>query len=443
MRKGIVAIVGRPNVGKSTLFNRLCRKRSAIVDSTEGITRDRKYELVEWTGKTFYLVDTGGIIMNPTDSISKAVRFQAELAISEADLILFMVDTKVEVTALDMEIGKLLAPHHEKVLIVANKADTSEEEIDSYAFMKLGFGEPQVISATHGRHIGDLLDKIVESMDLPDHEEIVDDEIRVAIVGKPNVGKSSLLNRLVGEDTAIVDSIPGTTRDSVDSKLRYHGKTVRLVDTAGLRRKKSVRYGVEYFSVMRTIESIDRSEIVVLMIAADEGVTEQDQKIASYAARNYKSIIIVLNKWDLIEKDNSTTGKFVKDIQESLSFINYAPILFVSALTNLRLRKILELILEVDAESRRRIPTSELNGFIEEVVGRFPPSHSSGKHTKIYYCTQPAIQPPTFIFFCNNAKYITKHYRRYLHNQLRERFKFRGVTIKTIFRSRENMKDDK
>lgn len=440
MRKGIVAIVGRPNVGKSTLFNRLCRKRSAIVDPMEGITRDRKYELVEWIGKTFFLVDTGGIIINPDDDMMKAVRFQAEIAIEEADLILFLVDAKVDVTGLDMEIGKLLAPYHDKVLLVANKADTAEEEYDVYGFMKLGFGEPHAISATHGRHIGDLLDSIVERIEAQDLKEEEVEEIRVSIVGKPNVGKSSLLNRLIGQDTAIVDSVPGTTRDAIDSTLRFHGKTLRLVDTAGLRRKKSVRYGVEYFSVMRTIESIDRSDIVVLMIAADEGVTEQDQKIASYAARNYKSIIIALNKWDLIEKDNKTTGNFVRDLREDLSFINYAPILFISALTNLRLRKILDHILQVDEESKKRVSTSELNDFIEQVVGRFPPSHSSGKHTKIYYCTQVSVKPPVFVFFCNDAKLITVSYRRYLHNKLRERFKFEGVTIKTIFRSR---KEDK
>ncbi|MBW6515602.1 MAG: ribosome biogenesis GTPase Der [Candidatus Cloacimonetes bacterium] len=443
MRKGIVAIVGRPNVGKSTLFNRLCRKRSAIVDAMEGITRDRKYEIVEWTNKTFYLVDTGGIVFNPEDDITKAVKTQAEIAISEADLILFIVDAKVDVTALDMEIGKLLTAHHHKVLLVANKADTQEEELDVFGFMKLGFGEPQAISATHGRHIGDLLDSIIERLETSDYEETEIDEIKVSIVGKPNVGKSSLLNRLVGENTAIVDKVPGTTRDAIDSNLRYHAKNIRLIDTAGLRRKKSIKYGVEYFSVMRTIESIDRSDIVVLMIAADDGVTEQDQKIASYAARNYKSIIITVNKWDLITKDNKTIGNFVKDIREDLSFINYAPIVFISALTNLRLRKILDLILQIDEESKKRISTSELNDFMEKVVGKFPPAHSSGKHTKIYYCTQPSVQPPVFIFFCNNAKFITESYRRYLHNQLRERFKFEGVTIKTIFRSKERQKNAK
>ena len=442
MRKGIVAIVGRPNVGKSTLFNRLCRKRSAIVDAMEGITRDRKYEIVEWVNKTFYLVDTGGIVINPEDDITKAVKFQAEIAISEADLILFLVDTKVDVTGLDMEIGKMLTPYHPKVLLVANKADTQEEEHDVYGFMKLGFGEPQAISATHGRHIGDLLDRIVERLDLTDYEDADPEEIRVAIVGKPNVGKSSLLNRLVGENTAIVNEIPGTTRDSIDSNIRYHSQSIRLIDTAGLRKKKSIKYGVEYFSVMRTIESIDRSDIVVLMISADDGVTDQDQKIASYAARNYKSIIIAVNKWDLVSKDDKTTGNFVKDIRESLSFISYAPILFISALTNLRLRKILDLILQIDLESKKRIGTSELNDFLEQVVNKFPPSHSSGKHAKFYYCTQPTVKPPMFILFCNNAKLITESYRRYIHNQIRDRFKFEGVTIKIVFRSKEKKQKD-
>jgi GTP-binding protein len=413
----------------------LCRKRSAIVDQEEGITRDRKYETVEWLGKTFLLVDTGGIVINSTDDMDKAVRRQAEIAILEADLILFLVDAKVDVTGLDLEVGRILKPHSHKVMIVVNKADTFEEEIDKYNFMTLGFGEPVAISASHGRHIGDLLDEIISRIEVLDEPEEAPNEIKVAIVGKPNVGKSSILNRLVGDETAIVTDIPGTTRDSIDSTLKYHSQTIRFIDTAGLRRRRSVEYGVEMFSVMRTIESIQRSDVVILVISAVENVTEQDQKIASYVARNYKNLIVVINKWDLIEKDAKTMGEFVKDIREILIFIDYTPILFTSAMTNQRVYKILDLVLKVYEESKMRIPTSELNDFLENVIKRYPPSHSSGRHVKIYYCSQVAVQPPTFIFFCNDSKLITESYKRYVNNKIREYFKFEGVSIKIIFRT--------
>lgn len=436
MKKRIVAIVGRPNVGKSTLFNRLCRRRSAIVDSAEGITRDRKYENVEWNGREFLLVDTGGILPKPSDSISKAVKLQAELAISEADLILFLLDNKVGISAIDDSVAKILLSHHEKVLPVANKTDSLEEEPNSFEFVKLGFGEPVAISAAHGRNIGDLLDIIVDRIKAEEQEQEEVDEIKIAIVGKPNVGKSSLLNRLAGDGKAIVDIMPGTTRDSNDSTITYYGKHIRLIDTAGLRRKKSVQYGVELFSVMRTIESINRSDIVVLILAADEEVSEQDQKIASYVERNYKSIIIVVNKWDLIEKDNSTVGLYAGKVREKLKFIDFAPILFISALTNLRVRKILDSIIAIEEESLKRVPTSELNDFLQKLMAKNPPAHSTGKHAKIYYCTQQGVKPPLFVFFCNNANLINKNYRKYLYNQLREKYAFKGASIKTIFRSK-------
>lgn len=435
MKKGIVVIVGRPNVGKSTLFNRLCRKRSAIIDFEEGITRDRKYEEVEWTSKNFMLVDTGGIIHKPSDSISKSVRFQTEIAIMEADLILFMIDAKVGITSLDLEIGRLLLPHHDKILLVANKADNLEDEYYIYDYLSLGFGTPVPISASQGRNIGDLLDDITDRIvTVEDYE--APDEIKVAVVGKPNVGKSSFVNRLVGENTVIVDKEPGTTRDSTDSLVRYHNHALRLIDTAGLRKKKSVTYGVEYFSSMRTIDSIDRCDVAVLLISAEEGITDQDQKIASYISRKYKNIIIAVNKWDLIEKDNATVKEFTKKIREELVFIDYAPIVYMSVKNNLRVRKVYEAILAIDAESKKRIPTSELNEFLKKILTKNPPSHSSGKHTKIFYCTQQSVQPPLFIFFCNNATLVTKNYRKYLYNQLRDHYKFVGITIKMAFRSR-------
>ena len=438
MRKSIVAIVGRPNVGKSTLFNRICRKRSAIVDFEEGVTRDRKYEEAEWSGHNFIVVDTGGIIPRSNNSIDKAVKFQAEVAIEEADFILFVVDTKTGTTAIDMEVAKILSPHRDKVLLVANKTDNEKDELEIYDFLQLGFGDPFPIAAIHGRNTGNFLDEVVKNIDTLSSNEIVEEDvIKVAIVGKPNVGKSSLINRLSGKEGNIVTDIPGTTRDSIDLNLTYKNKKFTFIDTAGLRRKKRIKYGVEYFSTMRTIESINRADIVLLLLDASDDISTQDQRIASYAARNYKEIILIYNKWDLIEKDNSSVGKYIEKIKSELKFVEFAPVIFISALTGQRAHKIYELLLKVDEESKKRIPTSQLNKFLQKVTIKFPPAHSSGKHSMIYYCSQVKTQPPTFVFFCNNAKLITTHYKRYLNNQLREEFKFSGATIKTIFRSRE------
>ncbi|MCK5051255.1 MAG: ribosome biogenesis GTPase Der [Candidatus Cloacimonetes bacterium] len=438
MRKSIVAIVGRPNVGKSTLFNRICRKRSAIVDFEEGVTRDRKYEEAEWSGHNFVVVDTGGIIPKASNSIDKAVKFQAEVAIEESDFILFVVDTKTGTTSIDMEVAKILSPHRDKVMLVANKTDNEKDELEIYDFMQLGFGEPFPIAAIHGRNTGNFLDEVVKNIDTLSSKEIVDEDvIKVAIVGKPNVGKSSLVNRLSGKEDNIVTDIPGTTRDSIDMNLNYKNKKFTFIDTAGLRRKKRIKYGVEYFSTMRTIESINRADIVLLILDANDEISTQDQRIASYAARNYKEIILIVNKWDLIEKDNSTIGKYIEKIRTELKFVEFAPVIFISALTGQRAHKIFEMLLEVDEESKKRIPTSQLNKFLQKVTAKYPPAHSSGKHSMIYYCSQVKTQPPTFVFFCNNAKLITTHYKRYLNNQLREEFKFKGATIKTLFRSRE------
>ena len=442
MKKSVVAIVGRPNVGKSTLFNRLSRSRQAIVDFEEGVTRDRKYQEVEWTGHYFMIVDTGGIIPKSDDRIDRAVRFQAEIAIEEADLILFMVDALVGITDLDLQIAKILSPYREKVLLVANKVDNEKIELDVFDFLKLGFGEPFSIAAVQGRNIGNFLDKIISSIPTSEEPEPKDEAIRVAIVGKPNVGKSSLINRIAGQQSLIVTDIPGTTRDSIDMEIKYHQKKLIFIDTAGLRKKKKIKYGVEYFSTMRTIESINRADVVLLILDAETEISKQDQKIASYVIRNYKELIIVFNKWDLPEKDNSTVGKYLQKIKEELPFVQNSPVMFVSALTGLRVQNILKKIIEVEEESKKRIPTSELNKFLEKITAKFPPAHSSGKHTKIYYCSQVETKPPTFVFFCNNPKLVTVHYRRYIANQLREYFQFKGATIKTIFKSRKKEQDD-
>jgi len=440
--KNIIAIVGRPNVGKSTLFNRICRRRIAIVDSEEGITRDRKYEEAEWSGYRFNLVDTGGIIPKSNDRIDKAVKFQAEIAIDEADLVLFLVDAKVGTTDIDLEIARILSPQRNKVMLVVNKVDNEKDELDIYDFMQLGFGEPFPIAAIQGRNVGNFLDEMLSKLELiPVEEKTDDDTIKIAIVGKPNVGKSSLVNKIMGEDINIVTEIPGTTRDSIDLHLNHFNKKFTFIDTAGLRKKKRIKYGVEYFSSMRTIESINRSDVVLLVLDATQEISTQDQKIASYAGRNYKDIILIINKWDLIDKDNSTIGTFINKINEELPFVQFAPRIFVSALSGQRVRKILDVILEVEEESKKRIPTSELNRFLTRVVGKYAPSHSSGKHTKIYYCTQVKTHPPTFVYFCNNPKLITKHYKKYLENQMRVSFQFQGASLKIFFRGRNEPND--
>ncbi|HNQ40291.1 MAG TPA: ribosome biogenesis GTPase Der [Candidatus Cloacimonas sp.] len=445
MRKYIVSIVGRPNVGKSTLFNRLCRKRSAIVDFEAGITRDRKYEDVEWNGKIFKLVDTGGIVFNSTETIDKMVQHQVMLAIEESDLILFMVDAQTGTTDIDKEIAKILYPHKDKVMLIANKADNEKYEWEVYDFLQLGFGDAIPISASQGRNTGDFLDAVIEL--IPETQSIfqLDEKssaTRIAVVGKPNVGKSSIVNLLLGNPKLIVTEIPGTTRDSIDSPFRYHNKDYILIDTAGLRRKTRVNYGVEYFSTLRTIESIDRCDIVVLVLTADEEISVQDMKIASYAKRKMKEIMVVYNKWDLIEKETNTINKYLKELHFQMPFLQFAPVLFISAKTTQRIHKIMETVAKIEEESEKRISTSELNRFMETVIMHRPPTHPSGKHIKIYYITQAAVKPPTFIFFCNTPSLITENYRRYLHNQLREMFKFEGVSIKLIFKGRTKNEDN-
>ncbi len=445
MRKYIVSIVGRPNVGKSTLFNRLCRKRSAIVDFEAGITRDRKYEDVEWNGKIFKLVDTGGIVFNSTETIEKMVQHQVMLAIEESDLILFMVDAQTGTTDIDKEIAKILYPHKDKVMLIANKADNEKYEWEVYDFLQLGFGDAIPISASQGRNTGDFLDAVMEL--IPGTQSIFQLEekssaTRIAVVGKPNVGKSSIVNLLLGNPKLIVTEIPGTTRDSIDSPFRYHNKDYILIDTAGLRRKTRVNYGVEYFSTLRTIESIDRCDIVVLVLTADEEISVQDMKIASYAKRKMKEIMVVYNKWDLIEKETNTINKYLKELHFQMPFLQFAPVLFISAKTTQRIHKIMETVAKIEEESEKRISTSELNRFMETVIMHRPPTHPSGKHIKIYYITQAAVKPPTFIFFCNTPSLITENYRRYIHNQLREMFKFEGVSIKLIFKGRTKKEDN-
>ncbi len=443
MRKSIVAIVGRPNVGKSTLFNRICRKRSAIVDFEEGITRDRKYQIAEWNSIYFTLVDTGGIVPFTDDTLTQAIKWQAEVAISEADLILFLVDAKTSITDFDQKIATLLNPVREKVILVVNKVDSEKDMFDLYEFLQLGFGEAFPIAASQGRNCGNLLDEIVNMVNPVYENDAVEreDQVRIAIVGRPNAGKSSIINRLTGEETNIVDEIPGTTRDTTNLTVKYFGQEIILIDTAGLRRKTKVKYGVEYFSSMRTIDAIHESNMVVLVLDATREVSSQDQKIASFAERHHRDIMIVVNKWDLVKKDNRTTGEFITLIREELQFIRHAPVLFTSALTGQRVSHIVKKMLEIKENSRRRIPTAELNVFLAEITAGFAPSHSSGKHSKIYYCTQTETNPPTFIFFCNDPELITRHYRKYIENKLREKFSLEGVSFRMHIRGRKGKEE--
>jgi GTPase len=440
----IVAIVGRPNVGKSTLFNRLCHKRKAIVDPESGITRDRKYEVTEWTGKRFIVADTGGIIPRPELSMDQAIRDQALLAAREADLILFLVDAHTGVTDMDMEIGRILSERRDHVVLVANKADNEKYDLDLYDFLQLGYGEPFPISAAQGRNTGNFMDLMLSRLNIPDDLPIpvVDDAIRIVITGRPNVGKSSLLNRLIGSEVVIVDDIPGTTRDSIDTTLRYKGRTLVLVDTAGLRKKARVSFGVDYFSSMRSIESIREADLVILVMDAELDVSTQDQRIASFAARHYKDILLVVNKWDLISKETETTDIYVKRIHKFMPFLAHAPVLFVSARTGQRVHKLPEMILQIDAESHKRIGTGQLNAFLAETLRKLPPTHPNGRHVKIRYCTQAEVHPPTFIFFCNDGKLVTEKYRRYLHNRLRDAFGFSGATLKLQFRGRDDNREE-
>lgn len=438
-KKPIVAIVGRPNVGKSTLFNRLCRKRSAIVDFEEGITRDRKYEVVDWNDREFIVVDTGGIIPDSNLPMDKNIQIQAKIAIEQADVIVLLTDVKTGITDHDQHIARILSPKRDKVLLVVNKVDNEKDELDLFEFYNLGLGEPIGIAAASGRNSGKFLDDLVSI--LPDvyEEEVPDDKenIMVAVVGRPNVGKSSLMNKIFGENTVIVTDIPGTTRDSVDLHLDYNDKRITFIDTAGLRKKNRIKYGVDYFSSMRTIESIDRADIIILVLDSFESFSEQDQKIAAYAQRNFKNIMILLNKWDLIEdKETKTYNEYVKKIKHEFPFLEYAPIMSISALTGQRVHKVPEMILKVWEESHRRIPTSQLNEFMEKVIKQNPPTCKSGKHIKVYYVTQQSTNPPTFIFFTNHPELIPVHYRRYIRNQIRDQFKFEGATIKLILRGK-------
>lgn len=437
MIKPIVAIVGRPNVGKSTLFNRLTETRLAIVEDTPGVTRDRLYGECEWLNKEFLLVDTGGIEVGSQDIIRRQMRKQAEVAIEEADLIIFLVDGREGLTSADEEVAEILRRSNRPVLLVVNKIDNVEQANNIYEFYQLGLGDPNWISANHGINIGDLLDKVLDNLkDLP-IEEYEEEVIKIAFIGRPNVGKSSLVNAILGEERVIVSDIPGTTRDAIDTLFTKDDKKYVLIDTAGMRKKSKIETSsIERYSVLRSLRAIDRADVCLMIIDATEGVTEQDKKIAGYAHEAGKAIVIVVNKWDLIEKDNATFNDFRKKIKVELPFMNYAETLFVSALTKQRVNRITEFIDRAYEAYTRKLSTSVINEVINEAISLHQPPSERGVRLKVYYVVQSAIKPPTFIVFVNKPEIMHFSFQRYIENQIRDSFDFSGTPIKFHIRKK-------
>ncbi|OLS01685.1 ribosome biogenesis GTPase Der [Tissierella creatinophila] len=436
MNKGILCIIGRPNVGKSTLFNRIVGKKIAITEDQPGVTRDRIYSEGEWLGNHFTVIDTGGLEPEKEDTIMSNIQKQAQVAIETADVILFVVDGIEGLTSTDREIANILRKSGNEVILAVNKIDNPKNGSDVYEFYELGFGEPMIISSEQGLGIGDLLDEVVKYFpkEIMDSEE--DDLIKVTLIGKPNVGKSSLINNILGEERVIVTNIPGTTRDAIDSYFKYEENEYVFIDTAGLRRKRSIDENIERYSVIRTLTAIDRADICILVIDALEGVTEQDTKIAGYAHDNGKAMIIAINKWDLVEKENLTYREFEKSIRETLGFMTYAPIVFISALTGQRVPKLMDLLNIVNNNYSLRISTGVLNDIINQAVLMNQPPSEKGRRCKIYYGTQASVRPPTFIIFINDKELMHFSYERYLENQIRTHFGFSGTPIKLEFRQK-------
>ena len=437
-KKPIAAIVGRPNVGKSALFNKITGKRISIVEDTPGVTRDRIYCDADWNGKVFTMIDTGGIEPNADDLILKSMREQAKTAIDLADVIIFVVDLKSGLTANDSDVAAMLLKSGKPVILCVNKVDSiGNVPAEFYEFYELGLGEPYAVSALHGTGTGDLLDRIVEL--LPDkHEDFTDesDIIKVAVIGKPNVGKSSIVNKFLGEERVIVTNIPGTTRDSIDQYFENeYGKYI-FIDTAGIRRQNRISDNIEKYSVLRAKAAVERADVCLIMIDAEEGPTAHDERIAGIAHEAGKASIIVINKWDLIEKDNSTTKKFTNEIKTAFAYMSYAPEIFVSAKTGQRITKIFEMINSVYAQSNKRITTGALNDVLSDAIARSQPPSDKGRRLKIYYMTQTGTKPPVFVQFVNDAELFHFSYQRYIENRIRETFGFEGTPIKFVVKNR-------
>ena len=446
MKHGLptVAILGRPNVGKSTLFNRILGEKHAIVEDRPGVTRDRNFARAEWAARRFYIVDTGGLEPEKDEAFAEVVRQQVEAAIREADLLVFVVDGKVGPHPNDFKVAELLRVSNRPYLLVVNKLDKLPNETAQHEFWELGLDEPFPVSSATGKGSGDLLDKIVSMLPPATEEEENTDALHVAVIGKPNVGKSSFINRLLGEQRLVVSDIAGTTRDSIDTPMRYHGKTLVFIDTAGLRKQARIEPGIEYFSALRTQRSIDRADVCVLLVdATEEELHVQDLKIAEKAWRGGKSLILVVNKWDLVEKETSTAVEFEKKIRERVPFLRWVPVLFSSALTGQRVQKVLDLILEVAAERQRKLPTRAVNDVIRELAKRVAPPHYRGMPLKVLYATQAELAPPTFIMFVNHPKALTEAYLRYLMNGFREAWGFVGTPIRLRIRGRREEKEPK
>ncbi len=438
MSKPVVALVGRPNVGKSTLFNRLAGMRKAIVEDIPGITRDRIYEQSEWEGREFIIIDTGGLITGDQDLLSGEVRRQVEVAIDEADVIIMVVDAREGLVQEDEEIAAILRKSGKPIVLAANKVEDFRNQAQFYEFFSLGLSEPIPISAVHGLNTNDLLDEVVANF--PDPEETPEEGLktRVAVVGRPNVGKSSLVNAILGEERVIVSDIPGTTRDAIDTPFEYGGNQYILVDTAGIRRKTRISVSTERYSVIRAFKAAERADVVLIVIDATEGVTEQDQRIAGFVHEQGRASVIVVNKWDLVTKDGKSMTAYDKDIREELKFMAYAPILYVSALTGKRVPKILELVDFVADQHYRKVQTSELNRLINEALLLNPPPGAGKKKLKVYYATQVKTGPPTFVLFVNDVELMHFSYLRYLENNFRQAFGFEGSPIRFVLRRRES-----
>ena len=437
MSKPIVAIVGRPNVGKSTLFNQIGKKRVSIVEDFPGVTRDRIYMDAEWLEHKFTMIDTGGIETEASDHILSSMRHQAKLAMEEADVIVFVVDARTGLTNADEEVGSLLRSTRKPVILAVNKVDSQKQEMEIYDFYNLGLGEPVPISASNSLNLGDLLDGIVEVFPSHAGEDREPDEISIAVIGRPNVGKSSLVNALLGQERVIVSNIPGTTRDAIDTHFVKEGTKFTLIDTAGMRRKGKIDLPVERYSVMRSLRAVDRADVVLMVLNAEEGITEQDKKIAGYAHDSGKGVVLVVNKWDLIEKDDKTSLRFTEDLRDEIGFLQYAPVLYTSALTKQRVTRITELVKYVAEQQAMRIQTSVLNELLMDAISVNPPPAHRGKRLKLLFITQADIRPPRFIIFVNDPELMHFSYLRFLENKLRESFGFEGTPLKLIVRGRK------
>lgn len=438
MGKPIVAIVGRPNVGKSTLFNIFANSRISIVEDTPGVTRDRLYADTEWLDNEFMMVDTGGIEIMNTDKIAVSIRQQAQIAIAEADVILFVCDARAGITHEDAEVAKMLRQSKKPIVLAINKADSPKQEMEIFEFYNLGIGEPIPVSAANHLGLGDLLDAVVEKFPETSAygEDGNEDEIKVALIGRPNVGKSSIFNTLVGEERSIVSDVAGTTRDAIDTPVIREGQKFLFIDTAGMRRKARIDEPIEKYSIIRSLRAVDRSDVVLMVIDAIDGVTEQDKKIAGYAHGAGKGIVLVVNKWDLYDKDNTSTLRYTENLRRELVFMQYAPVVFVSAMTKQRIHRLPEVIHYVAEQNAMRISTSVLNQVVEDAIAINPPPTEKGQRLKILYATQVKIKPPTFVIFVNEPEIMHFSYQRYLENKLREAFGFEGTPLQMIIRGK-------